>query len=729
MSTSPTRKGVRRGTRTKLPENVPIAIEDIRDALIIRERDLFLFSDANGNVPPGNRRGLGLYHADTRHLSTYDFSFAHIPPVPLLSTAELGFSEEQVLTNPQMQSIEGRTLPRGSIEVRRQRVVDDVLEETLHITNYNVYPVTLDLCYHLDADFADIFEVRGLPRPRRGRLLPPQVHPNTLVYGYEGLDSIYRETRIDLSPTPTTISARRVVFRLTLLHRESKSIRLLFTVDGLTLKEREHSRFEEVATQHRRWAQSTTRVFTDNEFFNKVLDRSLADLRMLWSEDAHSQRFLAAGTPWYDTLFGRDSAIASLQTLAFRPQIAKQCLKMLALWQGKKLDPWRDEEPGKIVHEVRRGELSTSGEIPFASYYGSVDSTPLFLMLAGEYFAWTADIALMKELKPSLLAALSWLSTYGDIDGDGYVEYEKRSEKGLVNQGWKDSPDSIMHADGTLVQPPTALVEVQGYVYAAKRGLAVILDALGDSQQAAALQKQTKTLYRRFNEDFWLPEEQYYALALDGEDHPSSAVASNPGHALWTGIVPRERAPFVVERLMSDDMFTGWGIRTLCSTCPRYNPIGYHLGAIWPHDNAIAATGFKKYGFVEELDEVATALFDAACTFPYYRMPELFGGEGRTAHHSPVPYPVACRPQAWAAGAFPMLLEAMLGLLPNAPNNELKIVRPHLPYWLESVQVKGLRVGQGHADLLFQRKQRRTQVEVLDVSGDLEVTFPRRWPL
>lgn len=697
--------------------------------LVIREKGLFLLTDSNGNVPAGNRRGLGLYHADTRHLSTYDFSLSHIPPITLLSTAELGFSEEQVLTNPRMESVQGRTLPRDSIEMRRQRVLNDVLEETLHVTNFNVFPVTLDLCYHFDADFVDIFEVRGLTRARHGHLHSPRVDGESLVYSYDGLDGVHRQTCIQFSPQPTTVSARRATFRVKLSHRESATIRLLFSLNGQDCKEPTRSHFEEVASHHRRWFQSSTRVFTDNEFFNKVLDRSLSDLRMLWSQDAHSQRFLAAGTPWFDTLFGRDTAVASLQTLAFRPQIAKQCLKMLASLQGHKLLPARDEEPGKIVHEVRRGEMSAANEIPFSAYYGSVDSTPLFLMLAGEYYAWTADLALMEELKPALLAALSWLSTYGDMHGDGYVKYEKHSESGLVNQGWKDSGDSIIHADGTLIHPPIALVEVQGYVYAAKRAMAKILDALGDTGQATTLRRQAQTLYNRFNDDFWLPEEQFYALALDGDDKPAVTVTSNPGHGLWTGIVPPERAPFVVERLMSEDMFTGWGIRTLASTSPRFNPIGYHLGTVWPHDNAICAMGFKKYRAEEELNEVLTALFDAACMFPYYRMPELFGGEARTPHHSPVPYPVACRPQAWAAGSFAMLVQAMLGLSPDAQNQELRIVRPQLPYWLGTVQVKGLHVGQGHVDLLFQRRRRRTQVEVLDATGDLKVNVVSRWPL
>jgi glycogen debranching enzyme len=729
MSATPAPKGVRRGTRARLPDKVPIAIDDIRDVLVIRERDIFLLTDSTGNITAGNHHGLGLYHADTRHLSTYEFSFSHTLPVPLLSTAELGFSEEQVLTNPRMESIEGRVLPRESIEVRRQRVVDDVLEETLHITNFNVFPVTLDLCYHFDTDFADIYEVRGLSRPRRGKSHPPHVDGDVLTYSYDGLDKNHRQTRIEFWPRPTVLAPHRATYRVTLHHRETTTIKLVIALDGQNSREQARTRFDNVAAQHRRWVLSNTRIFSSNEFFNKVMDRSFADLRMLWSQDAHAQRFLAAGTPWFDTLFGRDTAIASLQTLAFHPQIAKQCLRMLAASQGKDLLPWRDEEPGKIVHEVRRGEMSAAREVPFSAYYGSVDATPLFLMLASEYFAWTADLALMEELKPSLLAALGWLATYGEIDGDGYVKYEKRSEKGLVNQGWKDSSDAIVHADGTLIQPPIALIEVQGYVYAAKRGMANILDALGDTAQADVLRKQAQALYRRFNEEFWLPEEQFYALALDGEHRPSATAASNAGHALWTGLIPRERAPFVAERLMAEDMFTGWGIRTLASTSPRFNPIGYHIGSVWPHDNAVVAMGFKKYGFDEELTEVMTALFDAACVFPYYRMPELFGGEARTPHHAPVPYPVACRPQAWAAGAFPLLLQATLGLCPNAPNKELKIVRPHLPYWLESVQVKGLRVADGHVDLLFHRPRRRTQVEVLDVGGKIKVTFPNRWPL
>jgi glycogen debranching enzyme len=392
------------------------------------------------------------------------------------------------------------------------------------------------------------------------------------------------------------------------------------------------------------------------------------------------------------------------------------------------LDPWRDEEPGKILHELRLGEMSQAGELPYAAYYGSVDSTPLFLWLASEYYAWTGDLRLLKELRSSLVAALDWVETYGDPDSDGYLEYEKRSAKGLVNQGWKDSADSVIHAEGTIAQPPIALVEAQGYVYAARKGLAPVFEALGETDRAARLRSQAAILRRRFNRDFWLPDRSFYAMALDGEGRPCASITSNPGHALWSGIIARRRAVEVAERLLSNDMFSGWGIRTLSATSPRFNPIGYHLGTVWPHDNAIAALGLKKYAFEEELNEVATALFDAAVSFPYYRLPELFGGQARSAHHAPVPYPVACRPQAWAAGALPMILQAILGLCPRTPGQELLVVRPQLPYWLESVQLRGLRVGRGAVDLQFRRRGAKTTMNVLRASGGIQVARRNRWP-
>jgi len=726
-STSPTTSALQ-----LLPEAEPMGVQDIREALVIRERDLFLLTDVSGQIPPGNLNGYGLYYADTRYLSGYDFTFAAAEPVVLLSTAELGYSSEQVLTNPSMPSLEGRKIPRGTIEVRRLRVVEDALEETLRVTNYNVFPVSADLVFRFEADFADIFEVRGHERESRGELRPPFLRDSTLTMAYKGKDGHTRQTLIIFTPAPLSVETDSrgavVTFRVSLAHRESAAIRLLVTVDGRLEAAQGVERFGIVAQEYGSWLNEATRIYTDNDFYNAVLERSLADLRMLWNYEGQGGAYPAAGTPWYDTLFGRDSSIVGLQTLALKPHIARNCLATLARWQGKKFDPWRDEEPGKILHELRQGELTQTGELPFSPYYGSIDSTPLFLWLAAEYYQWTGDLELLQSLETNLRAALHWLQEYGDTNGDGYVDYEKRSAKGLVNQGWKDSSDAIIHADGAPVQPPTALVEVQGYVYAALRKLAPVFAALGDSETAERLRRDVANLKRRFNRDFWLPE-GFYALALDGQGRPAASITSNPGHALWSGIAYQGHAKQVAERLMRNDMFSGWGIRATSTTSPRYNPFGYHLGTVWPHDNSIIAMGFKRYGFEDELNEVATALFDAARAFPYYRLPELFGGAARSAHHAPVPYPVACRPQAWAAGAFPLITQAILGLCPDGPHNRLCIVRPVLPEWLANVQVEGLRVGQGEADLYYERRAGRTRVHVLDVRGDLKVEMVRRWPL
>jgi glycogen debranching enzyme len=676
-------------------------IRDIRDALVIREGNIFLLTDTAGNVPPNNPSGFGLYHADTRYLSVYDFSFADARPVMLLSTAELGFSEEQVLTNPTMLSDEGRVLPRGSLELRRQRVVEGVLEETLQVTNYNVFPVSFDVVYRLGADFADIFEVRGSERRQRGQLLPRRIENGHVVFSYQGLDGRKRETIVSFSPEPVAIDEGQVTFHLSLDHRQSAVVHLLFTIDGYPKAPRAGERFARLMQQYRTWTESATRMHTDNEFFNAVLARSLLDLRMLWHQE-DDRSYLAAGTPWFDTIFGRDTAIASMQALAFNPDIARRCLKMLASFQGTSFDDWRDEEPGKILHELRDDEMTATGELPFCPYYGSIDSTPLFLLLAAEYYSWTADLELLRGLEPNLRAALQWVDTYGDLDRCGYLEYEKRS--------------------------PIALVEVQGYVYAAKKKLAPLFAALGDRPLALRLPQEAASLKRHFNRDFWLENEGFFALALDGDKHPADAITSNPGQALWTGIVQRRLAEPVVEVLMRNDMFSGWGIRTLSATSSRFNPLGYHLGTVWPHDNSLIAMGFKKYSFEEELNEVATALFDAARDLTYYRLPELFAGGARTTYSTPVPYPVACRPQAWAAGAFPLILQAILGLRPNAPAGELLIVRPRLPHWLETVQVRGLRVGKGEVDLSYRRRGRRTMVDVLHARR-VRVRSAGHWPL
>jgi glycogen debranching enzyme len=707
-------------------------IEDIRESLVIRERDLFLLTDLAGRVPRGNTSGFGLYYRDTRYLSGFEFSFSTGRASCLLSTAELGYSSEQVLTNFSMVDAEGRHIPQGTIEVLRTRVIHDALEETLQIRNYNQFPVDLEVVFRFAADFADIFVVRGFEPEQQGRPDPPVWRSGALILRYHGADGHTRETMVRFSPRPTATMADPDVafatFRVSLDSHAFTTLSLTVTVDGRGAASPGKRRFAAVEQSYQEWVNDSTHVNTDSDFLNTILDRSLRDLRMLWHDDDVEGGFPAAGTPWYDTLFGRDASIIGIQTLWLKPRIARQCLRALARYQGTSFDDWRDEQPGKILHELRVGELTLTGELPFSPYYGSVDSTPLFLILCGEYFLWTADLEAMRELEFNLRAALRWIDEFGDPDRDGYIEYEKRSAKGLLNQGWKDSEDSLMHADGSLLPPPIRLVEVQAYAYRARRLMARVFSALGDEQTARELSRKAEALAERFRRDFWIPS-GFFALAIDGEGRPATSVTSNPGHALWCGIATQEQAAQQVQRLMKRDMFSGWGLRTLSEESPRYNPQAYHNGTVWPHDNSIAVMGMKRYGHEEEMNRVATGLFDAAKTFEYYRLPELFGGLGRSAHRSPVPYPVACRPQGWAAGAFPLITQAMLGLCPDAPNHTLYVVRPILPDWLNAVSLAGLKVGDAEVDLFFERTAHGTAVEVVDVSGELSVRVTERWPM
>ncbi len=711
-----------------LPESEPMGIEDIRDALVIRERGSFLLTDPIGNVPSGNRQGFGIYHADTRHLSTYSLSLNGAAPVILLSTAELGYAMEQVMTNPSITTHEGRTIARGSVEMKRQRVMADALEERLRVTNFNPFPVTLNLLYEFGADFADIFDVRGYERERFGTMRRPLVGERSIHYAYTGIDGRERSTHVEFDTQPDFIDESTAMFRVDLKRHETASLRIVIAIDDHRPEVAQINRFDAIAAEHASWRESCTQISTDNEFFNRVMSRSMSDVRMLWTETPDGQGYPAAGTPWFDALFGRDSCVLATQMLAYRPDIARNTLVLLAKWQGTKLDPTHDEEPGKILHELRNDELSRANELPYGPYYGSIDSTPLFLMLIEAYYQWTGDLRFVRSLLPAIRAAFEWMKTYGDPDGNGYLSYEKRSAKGLVNQGWKDSVDAITHTNGMLASAPIALSEVQGYAYAARLRLAPILDRLNEPQLAQECRAAAPRIYRQFNDDFWMPDRRFYAMALDGDKRRVESVSTNPAHCLWSGLIDPAHGEAVVSRLLANDMFSGWGLRTLTAANPRFNPIGYHLGTVWPHDNGIVAMGFKMYGFEDELNVVATALFDAAVAFPYFRLPELFGGDARSAHNSPVPYPVACRPQSWAAGTIPMLTQAMLGLKAEAPEKRLRIVNPRLPAWLNSVQVRNLRVGGGSVTLQYRRNGRTTNVEVQKVTGDIDVIVSKRWP-
>ncbi|HXK32490.1 MAG TPA: glycogen debranching N-terminal domain-containing protein [Dehalococcoidia bacterium] len=706
-----------------------MSIADIGDALVIREDAAFLLTDPSGNVPAGNKQGLGAYRADTRHLSTYRFTLGGIEPVVLLSTAELGYAMEQVLTNPAIM-VDGRdSIERGRLEIRRQRTIAEVVEEVVHITNFHTAPVTVPVRYEFAADFADIFDVRGYERRRRGEAFAPEVGARSIAYRYRGIDGRQRATRVVFDRDPEHIDENVARLQITLQPRERATFSLTIAFDDAVPGPPAGRTARSLSKLHEDWLAGCTEIVTDNQFFNRVMERSLRDVRMLLQRDAQGREFPVAGTPWFDALFGRDSCISSMQMLAYQPEIARSTLLLLASLQGKRLEPSRDEEPGKILHEMRYGELSRAGELPYGPYYGSVDSTPLYLMLLAEYCAWTDDIDLARSLLGTVKDAVHWLDVYGDPLDTGYLSYEKHSANGLVNQGWKDSWDAVLHEDGTCPPPPTMLVEAQGYAYAARVRMAPILDRLGETELAQELRSAAARLRSQFHEAFWMPDREYFAMALDGDGRPVRSITTNPAHCLWTGLIEPTYAAAIARRLLSPPMFSGWGVRTLENTHPRYNPIGYHVGSIWPHDNSIAAMGLKMYGFEEEAGTIATALFDTAAAFPYFRLPELFSGDARSEHNSPVPYPVACRPQAWAAGAIPYITQAMLGLQAEAPAKRLRVVSPRLPRWLDWIQVRDIRVGRGSVTLQFRRSGENTNVEVQQTTGDIDVVVSRRWAM
>jgi glycogen debranching enzyme len=707
-----------------------MAIQDIRSAMVIRERDIFMLTDPAGQIPLGNTSGYGSTTAILATFPEYDLTLGGNRLMVLLATAELGFSSEHVMTNYRMKDRLGNLLPHGSIEVHRTRVLEDVLEETIQVTNYNTFDVAIDLAVGVSADFADVFVVRGYEPETHGQLQPASWQRGALRLRYKGADGRTRETMVAFSPKPDTTSddpgGGSADFRLALKPREHRIVRLVCTMDGRLDTPRG------VWRASRSCRRNTTSGSAGQPASGRTMTSStpssVAPCRTSGCSGITSDSRVATSLPH------------ALVRHAFRPRRPSSACRPSGKagprppvpgrarpYQGKKFDPWRDEEPGKILHELRIGEMTRAGELPFSPYFGSIDSTPLFLLLAGEYFQWTADLEMMRYLEANLRAALHWLDTYGDVDGDGYVEYEKRSARGLVNQGWKDSGDSMLHANGDLLKPPIALVEVQGYVYAALKKLAPVFEALGDAGTADILLQKAAALRERFLRDFWV-NDAFFALALDGSKRPAASLTTNAGHALWAGIATPHQARRVVQRLLGKDMFSGWGVRTLSVNSPRYNPQGYHVGTVWPHDNSIVAMGFKRYGFEAELNQLATALFDAARAFPYYRLPELFGGTARSAHYAPVPYPVACRPQAWAAGAFPLITQAILGLCPDAPARTLNIVRPELPPWLQAVALHRMRVGEADVDLFFERRGAEVAVEIVDIRGDLKVDFKDAWP-
>jgi glycogen debranching enzyme len=708
----------------------PVLVTDLASkTLAVKEGDTFLYSDLEGNLDHGGSYGLGLYATDTRFLSHFRMTVNGRDPVLLSSSSERGYMSHVDLTNPDLYEGDVLAVPQQTLNIRRIRAISGRLFERVRVKNYNAFAVAIDLEFVLGTDFADIFEVRGMLPPGHDVQEPPVLEGSLVVFALEGRDGVRRETRVTFAAEPDRLTADdqlvTATFRVTLGPYQTKLVG--FTVEPVVGDDPPVPlEFDIAIHQLRRsyeeWERECTQFVTDNELFNELLDRSLRDLRALYTE-TDGGHILAAGIPWYVTVFGRDSLITSHQLLSVNPRPARETLAFLARHQGTTVDDWRDEQPGKILHEIRRGELAGAGAVPHTPYFGSVDSTPWFLILFAQHLRWTADLAFAQDLLPAAEAALRWIDEYGDADGDGFVEYECRSTGGMRNQGWKDSHDAIVHADGRLAEPPIALAEVQAYVYLAKERMADVYVALGREREAETLIAQAEALRQRFNEAFWMEDERTFATALDGGKRQVRTVTSNPGHALYCHIVDEDKAVALAKRLLAPDMFSGWGVRTMSKAAVAYNPMSYHNGSVWPHDNALIAAGFKRYGFVRSTNRVATALFDAAIQADYMRLPELFCGFTRRTPNRPVSYPIACSPQAWAAGSPFLMLQAMLGISARAHLNLVTVNKPHLPTWLNTVEVRNLAVGGSRISLLFRREGEITSFSVLSREGDVRVVM------
>jgi glycogen debranching enzyme len=706
-----------------------------RETRLLADAQSFAVFEVGGDIVESPLEALGFFFKDTRFLSGFELSIAGQAPYFLNSYLSDDNAEFRVnLTNPDLAGADGKIeLARNSIQIERSWVVvDAALHHRLIVSNYSHAPAKLPFDLVFSVDFADLFEVRGVQRNRRGQDLPVQSDDGRIRFRYRGLDKVTRFTEITFDPLPKALNNRRASFALKLQADECVKLEVrvrcgIEEANGRPLAGQRPADFQgalaarhaEIAGAREGWANITA----SHGILDFLLRRSAADLTSII---AHTDRgsFMMAGIPWFATLFGRDSIFTALSVLQFNPDIAGRTLKVLAALQGSKVDDARDEQPGKIVHEIRAGEMAATGEIPFDRYYGTIDATPLFLWLVGLYVSITGDLKLATDLWPNIERALEWIDKWGDRDHDGYVEYKRETPQGLANQGWKDSFDSISHADGELAAAPIALCEVQGYLYAAYMEIGSVAARLGHVELAGKLAQRAAALKSRFLRDFWIEQKQTVALALDGAKNACKVMSSNAAHCLATGIVDGAHGQELSERLLRDDMFTGWGIRTLSDSEPRYNPMSYHNGSVWPHDNAIAALGLARCGDRAGVIRVLEGLLDAAVSFRSGSLPELFCGFHREPHLGPVPYPVACHPQAWSAASVFLILQAILGMRIQGFQNSVTIETPVLPSWLDWIKVENLKVGQGTVSLSFRRMPTNAAaVEVLARQGSVEINI------
>ncbi len=746
----------------------------VLERTVLKEGQIFLVADRAGDIKLLNLEGHGLYYRDTRHLSLFEMDISGTRLTLLSASGELNFMSNLQFANDTLLGQSGEIVaePR-TISIRRNRFLyHDGLHERLGLVNYNPHSVELAVRLTFGSDFRDMFEVRGYfpddSGVALGEMRAIEVRPEGLRLGYRGSDSVERSTEISFEPRPANVEIvnpklRRLglaealpgmaqwndpreegrvvppiaaaVFKIELRPMESRSITVHVAPDAgdaLIPSTQRHgasadgdrsqmldAAFISMRDSYDEWRSASTQIETDHELFDQLLRRAMQDLRLL-IDNVDGDLVPTAGIPWFAVPFGRDSLITAIQCLPLRPAIAAGTLRFLARHQGQQVNDFRDEEPGKILHEVRLGELARLNRVPHSPYYGSVDATPLFLIGLGEYVRWTGDMDLARGLLPNAEAALGWMRDYGDIDGDGFIEYHSRSSEGIRNQGWKDSPDSTSHRDGHVVEPPIALAEVQAYAFAAHREMADLYARLDEPDKERIERNLAERTRQRFLESLRMSDEQgaFWAMGLDGDKKRIETITSNPGHALWAGLLRGKEARPTVDRLLADDMSCGWGIRTLSSRSRTFNPMSYHNGSIWPHDNALIALGMKRAGADIAARDVASQIFEAGLRFPGARLPELWCGFGRDRryHSTPAQYPVSCSPQAWAAGSAFMLLQALLGLEADAWEGVVRL-RPVLPNWLGRVSLRKLRVAGSQVDFDVIREGHRLIIDVIDAGG------------
>ena len=692
----------------------------------LKHGDVFAVFDQQGNLQSGPSGPDGIYYRDTRYLSHFHLKIGGCEPLQLASVL-LDDNGAMVVdsTNADLHLPSGRIwLHRESIHVQRFKfLAERAACERIRVRGFGPVGRTIPLEMRFDNDFADLFEVRGDRRAGRGTMRAEIGAGDHVLYIYTGLDGAERKVRLKFDPPPLELTPNSARWELDLdAHGEQRiMVCVQCSLDGEPFPDLPPARAfrNGCKTRHARQSQRV-RMTSSNAQVDAVIARAWSDLDMLVTDTPWGP-YPYAGIPWYSTIFGRDGIVTALQTLWCAPYIARGVLAALAALQAQDEDPAADAQPGKIIHEVRDGEMARLGEVPFARYYGTVDATPLFVLLASRYFDRTADLDFIRAIWPNVLAALRWIDQHGDLDGDGFVEYARMTERGLANQGWKDSWDSVFHADGRLATGPIALCEVQAYVFAAKEGAARLARLLGDDATAARLAGEAEDLRRRFEDAFWLEDLGTYALALDGSKQPCAVAASNAGHALYCGIASPERARRVADLLMGNRFFTGWGIRTIATGEARYNPMSYHNGSVWPHDNALIALGFARYGLRTEVVRLFKGLLDAAIYDDLRRLPELFCGFPRRRNQAPTSYPVACSPQAWSSGTVFAMIAASSGIEVAAASGCIDFNAPALPPMLEHLDILGLRASDSTLSLRLSNRDGDVIAAVLERAGAMKI--------